>query len=104
MDSLSVKQTPSYTVVKSLLSSILSTEGQAGSILLGKRYANKYNTLIDTMLEGPRLNPVMLDAMLEQIDDDIRSVRMDSSKRIPSQYTVANNEMISMVADFLKSI
>jgi len=104
MDSNIIRDRSDYLIVKKMINTSLEKEGKSGSIQIGKFYAKKYDVLIEKMLSSNKLDKSTLNEMLDSIDQDISDVRQDCSKRIPSNFTRENNEMISMIADFIKSI
>ena len=93
-----------YKIVMDMINKALNINGPNGSIIVGKYYASKYKDMIGNMLYQDELNVNVLNEMLGYVDKDLIDVRQDCSKRIRSNYTDSNNYMMSMIADFLKSI
>ena len=93
-----------YKIVMNMINKSLNRNGPNGSISIGKHYANKYKAMINNMLCENEVNINILNQMLDIIDKDLYDVREDCNRRIRSVYTDSNDDMISMIADFLKSI
>ena len=99
-----VKEQADYKIVMSMINKSLNTEGPNGSIQLGKYYASKYRDIFDTMLSDKEVNEDVLKSVLDNVDKDLNDVRCDCRRRIRSPFTDANNDMMSMITDFVKSI
>jgi hypothetical protein len=93
-----------YKIVMNMINKSLNTNGPNGSILVGKYYASKYKDMINNMLCQEEVNTIVLNEILEDVDKDLYNVRKDCNKRIRSEYTDSNDDMMSMIVDFVKSI
>jgi hypothetical protein len=99
-----VKEQLDYKIMMNMINKCLSTNGPNGSIQVGKYYASKYLDIFNNMLSGEEVDLEILKEVLENIDTDLKEVRDDCRRRIRSQFTDSNNEMISMITDFVKSL
>jgi hypothetical protein len=93
-----------YKIVMNMIDKALNTSGPNGSISVGKYYASKYKEKINNMLCEEELNVNILNEMLDTVDKDLIDVRSDCNRRIRSHLTDSNNNMMSMIIDFVKSI
>lgn len=99
-----VKEQTDYKIVMSMINKCLKTEGPNGSIQVGKYYASKYKHIFDSMLSDKEVNKDIMKSVLENIDTDLNDIRSDCRRRIRSSFTDSNDDMMSMITDFVKSI
>jgi len=104
MLSENIKQQSDYNIVINMIENIINTNGPNGSIAFGKYYAIKYREIFNNMLAEKKVNLEILNNVLSIIDQDLIDVRKDCKRRIRSNFTDANNDMMSMIIDFVKSI
>lgn len=104
MLSTQVKDQIDYKITMNLIQSVLDTDGPNGSIAFGKCYANKYKNIFDDMLSDKQMNQHVLASVKEIVNIDLTDVRNDCKRRIQTSFSDTNNEMMSMITDFVKSL
>jgi hypothetical protein len=104
MNCNSIKQQPDYLHTINLIQKVLQTTGPNGSIAFGKIYALKYLNLFNEMLNDEEINQRILKDVLDGVDNDLSDVRRDCSRRVPTPFSETNDRMMSMIADFVKSL
>jgi len=104
MLSESVKEQGDYKIVIDMIEKMLNTNGPNGSIASGKYYAKKYRDIFNDMLREDHVNLDILNMVLSIVDEDLVDVRNDCRRRIRSSFTDSNDNMMSMITDFVKSI
>ena len=104
MLSSDIKEQDDYQVMMTLIDNVLNTQGANGSIAFGKQYATKYKNILGDLLREDEVNLHVLLALRMMVDADLQVVRADCRRRVETPFTVANNEMMSMITDFVKSL
>ena len=75
-----------------------------GSILVGKKYASKYNEEITKMLSSEYIDKDILKKLSEDVRVDLDYIRTDCKKRVYSDHVQDNNNMISIILDFILTL
>lgn len=104
MLSKEIKEQLDYKNMMNLINHVLNTNGPNGSIAFGKRYAIKYKNIMDDMFYDEEINQHILLSLQEMVDTDLMDVRNDCNRRVQTSFTHTNNEMMSMITDFVKSL
>jgi hypothetical protein len=75
-----------------------------GSILVGKRFAEKWNNKINELVESEN-HRSLLNGMVEEVRNDFEEVHADARRRGSMIPNIRDNiVMISMIADFIQSL
>jgi len=99
-----IREQSDYKITMKMITNMLNTNGPQGSIVFGQFYAKKYKNMFDEMLKEDIVNNVIFQDALSSVDEDLRTVRNDCNRRIRSSFTDANDDMMSMITDFVKSL
>ncbi len=105
--SSAVKLQPDYLVTMNLINKMLdkvTPTPTPGSIIVGKQYAVKYNDNITKMLSSEYIDKDMLLDMRQNVKKDFEFVIDDSNRRFYSYHIAENQQMISMILDFILSL
>jgi hypothetical protein len=79
-------------------------ESNAGSVILGKSFANFYNDAIKKLLLTDTIDMRYLKELQSRVSLDLTMVRVDCAKRVRSTNTIENDIMMSMITDFILSL
>lgn len=107
LTSNSVKQQIDYIVMMNHIDNMLkktNTNPPMGSIIIGKEYANDYMNEINKMLETEYINMTILKELSNKVLYDLNFIRADCKKRFSSQHTQDNDNMMSIILDFILTL
>lgn len=104
MLSSEIKEQVDYQIMMKMIDNVLNTEGVNGSIAFGKQYATKYKNIVSDLLREEEVNVHVLYALRMMVDTDLQVVRADCRRRVATPFSEANDEMMSMITDFVKSL
>lgn len=104
MLSSDIKEQVDYRMMMKMIDNVLITEGVNGSIVFGKQYATKYKNILSDLLREDEVNMHVLIALTMMVDADLQVVRADCRRRAATPFSAANDEMMSMITDFVKSL
>ena len=103
----SVKQQLDYIITMRLIDNMLKKENTnppKGSIIIGMEYANIYMNMINMMLCMEYVDMNILEELSNKVRGDLEFISSDSKKRVKSQHTIDNDNMMSMILDFILSL
>lgn len=86
--------------------SLASTDRGAtpGSIILGKKYADKYFSKINEMLSSEYVNIEILKSLSKEVLPDLEYIRADCKNRVYSKNVQDNDNMMSIILDFILTL
>jgi len=94
-----------YNVTMRLIIQMLEKpESKAGSVILGKSFANFYNDAINKILSNESVDMGYLKELKSRVSIDLSLVRTDCARRFQSKNTADNDIMMSMITDFILSL
>jgi hypothetical protein len=100
-----VKKQQDYIITMRLINDMLAKEDTgAGSIKLGKKYAQFYFDKINDMLSTREMNNDIYKELNEKVKIDLELIRADCKKRVQTQNSIDNNNMMSMIIDFILTL
>lgn len=94
-----------YNVTMHLINKMLEKpESKAGSVILGKSFANFYNEAINKILSNESVDMEYLKVLKSRVSIDLSLIRADCAIRVRSNNIIENDIMMSMIADFILSL
>lgn len=98
---------PDYIITMNLINNILAkdeTPPTPGSILIGKKYANRYKKRIEMMLTNEYIDMDILEEMQREVETDLKVIKADTAFRGHISNARDNSDMMHMILDFILSI
>ena len=102
-----IKQRCDYTITMNYITNMLQKEvpiPTPGSILVGKKYATFYQDKINSMLSTYYMDQDIYKDLCEKVTVDLDFIRQDCKNRVYTQNSNDNNNMMSIITDFILSI
>jgi hypothetical protein len=97
-----IKEQIDYKIMIDCINKILEKKPISGSIILGKKYAKFYLEEINKMLEfGDR---DILEMLTKKVEPDLEFIRKDCANRIYNEDVQDNNNMMSIILDFILTL
>lgn len=106
MNSIDIKAQSDYVYMIKLIDNMLDKpDTKIGSVIVGKEYASKYKLFFENnLLGGKFLNVESLTSIHKQITIDVNFIITDNNRRIHSQNTIDNKNLILMIFDFIHTL
>lgn len=106
MKSLTIKEQTDYKKMMEYINKMVNKkESPAGSVILGKKYANFYLNEINEMLSLEDIDKNIFTKLSEKVSPDLIFIREDCQRRMYWSEDVQDNDnMMSMITDFILSL
>ena len=104
-----IKEQIDYKIMIDSINKILEKKPISGSIILGKKYANFYLQEINKMLEFDdkdvvRVREDILEMLTKKVEPDLEFIRKDCANRFYNEDVQDNNNMMSIILDFILTL
>lgn len=107
MKSSDIKLQRDYLITMDLIKNMLdkfTPTPTPGSILVGKKYATLYQDKITKMLSNEFVDMEILNDARVTVREDLELIIQDSNRRFFSHHIKENQQMMSMILDFILSL